>query len=1193
MLVAASANALDSVTENFDDDPFWSPLNNTAVNDNYGYSLNTNHAGGEIGEAGGLFGRHDAFDSFYADTDLGGTLSAKDVLHSSGRISIDSSLSPQFPMNISFFDQANPSKGGNALRINIIDGGRFMLWLRLEIAKNLQSPIQTGLVSGDYDWTMDWNPTGNGGLGSGTVTFFGLTPGTPASRSVTLDIPLRNEPGKPEWLQEPIFFNAFGLQNYDGEATTSGQYRVFIDDATYTVANLPATTSAWKLPGSGSWAVSRNWNPGEVPYGDNRTALFGSAVTQNSTVLIDRDITVKSIQFDNAAFSYAVAGTGTMKLKANSGTASINVLQGTHEIQANLELQSATNVSTAAAGSLEFDGVVSFGGQTMNIAALSNVRFQNVGDHPTSGILNNAGALGGVGRINGNLNNQLGGVIAPGNGVGTLRVDGSLTQAAGSTLAIEVGGAAPGQFDVLAASGTASLSGTLAVSLVNGFSPSIGDSFTVLTAAGGIVDNGLALGGPNGGSFYFNVVGNNLVLNAGLLGDYNGNGTVDAADYVVWRNTLGSTTDLQADGNGNHIVDADDYASWKANFGKIATSGTSATQLSSVPEPTSCLLIALAALAGALVRGRRRPAGKTILQFEPRGWAFLIAALFAVASHRVADAELIGNSFNIDPLWQGNDNILPQGNPSKARDDFNNYGFSPFTSNAFGSPGEIGGYLGMNTFDSYYADTTLGGSLGGSFPLQQTLHAGGKLMVNSDHGPTWNMNIGFFDATDYSSSMVGLQESGSGDAVRFAIIEQSPDYRLRLEIRQQGNAYIGPLLTLGNGLLDGMYTWSMDYRPTAGIGGNGRLSLEMRGPTVISTFVDVDAAGKNIPMNLNAFGLTNYNSNASRPDFNKHYTFLDDLTYTTNETADTVQKWAGPGHGSWTAAPSWQSASRTDGAGFVPNDNNRKAIFGGGISQNALVSVDQAVTVREIEFNNATRSYAIIGTGSVTFDHNTGGDAEIDVTAGSHQFQAKVSLATDAVVDALAGTRLDFNNVLDLDGHTLTLIGPGQVNINNALVTGAGGMVTNLGSLGGSGTIIGDLTSTGTLASMLGPESTSAGLTVDGYAELSGILDLLPSEQADVSPGSTFTVLTARNITDQGLHLSHEDSRNFRLTVGPTRVVVEAIIPEPASVILAVMSFAAFAGLLIGQSHQPARGRSFNAVARRQFNSMSIEGSAQ
>jgi hypothetical protein len=58
-----------------------------------------------------------------------------------------------------------------------------------------------------------------------------------------------------------------------------------------------------------------------------------------------------------------------------------------------------------------------------------------------------------------------------------------------------------------------------------------------------------------------------------LGGDYNGNGVVDGADYVVWRETLGSTTDPRADGSGpstgvpNGIVDQFDYAFWRANFG--------------------------------------------------------------------------------------------------------------------------------------------------------------------------------------------------------------------------------------------------------------------------------------------------------------------------------------------------------------------------------------------------------------------------------------------------------------------------------------------------------------------------------------------------------------------------------------------------------------------------------------------------
>jgi hypothetical protein len=52
-----------------------------------------------------------------------------------------------------------------------------------------------------------------------------------------------------------------------------------------------------------------------------------------------------------------------------------------------------------------------------------------------------------------------------------------------------------------------------------------------------------------------------------LPGDFNADGIVGAADYTLWRNTSGSTSDLRADGNGDGMADALDYALWKSNFG--------------------------------------------------------------------------------------------------------------------------------------------------------------------------------------------------------------------------------------------------------------------------------------------------------------------------------------------------------------------------------------------------------------------------------------------------------------------------------------------------------------------------------------------------------------------------------------------------------------------------------------------------
>lgn len=63
-------------------------------------------------------------------------------------------------------------------------------------------------------------------------------------------------------------------------------------------------------------------------------------------------------------------------------------------------------------------------------------------------------------------------------------------------------------------------------------------------------------------------------------GDYNHDGSVGAADYTVWRDTLGATTTRGsgADANGSLIVDEADYTIWKTNHNKNTTlSGSSFT----------------------------------------------------------------------------------------------------------------------------------------------------------------------------------------------------------------------------------------------------------------------------------------------------------------------------------------------------------------------------------------------------------------------------------------------------------------------------------------------------------------------------------------------------------------------------------------------------------------------------------------
>jgi peptidyl-prolyl cis-trans isomerase A (cyclophilin A) len=78
-------------------------------------------------------------------------------------------------------------------------------------------------------------------------------------------------------------------------------------------------------------------------------------------------------------------------------------------------------------------------------------------------------------------------------------------------------------------------------------------------------------------------------------GDYNFDGVVNNADYLVWKNSFGSTTLAEADGNGDGVVNVADYTVWRDSM-------AGASQSVTIPEPTAGVLVAL----GMLGAGFRR-----------------------------------------------------------------------------------------------------------------------------------------------------------------------------------------------------------------------------------------------------------------------------------------------------------------------------------------------------------------------------------------------------------------------------------------------------------------------------------------------------------------------------------------------------------------------------------------------------------
>jgi sulfatase modifying factor 1 len=90
-------------------------------------------------------------------------------------------------------------------------------------------------------------------------------------------------------------------------------------------------------------------------------------------------------------------------------------------------------------------------------------------------------------------------------------------------------------------------------------------------------------------------MGFRLATLAGLTGDYNANGVVDAADYVLWRKYSGQSVTLPNDSTPGTVT-ATDYDVWRSHFGQTPGSGSSAEGLNqtSVPEPGCLSLVALA-----------------------------------------------------------------------------------------------------------------------------------------------------------------------------------------------------------------------------------------------------------------------------------------------------------------------------------------------------------------------------------------------------------------------------------------------------------------------------------------------------------------------------------------------------------------------------------------------------------------------
>ncbi len=245
-----------------------------------------------------------------------------------------------------------------------------------------------------------------------------------------------------------------------GRSWTNAGTIAAINGGTVAVAGL-ANYSAGTLTG-GTWQV----------VGGSTLLLGGAAVTTNAAnILVDGA---------NARLLSSTSGLGTPALAGLT----------TNATAGSLTLQNGASLTTPGAFANQGNLVVSSGSTLTVSGGFIGSGVSTVNGTLTAGTatVSGGGTLNGSGTIAANLANN--GVVSPGNSPGVLTINGTYTQGSGGALDLEIGGTTAGSaYDQVNVSGTVTFAGTLNVSLINGFGPSVPETFTVVTAQGGISGN--------------------------------------------------------------------------------------------------------------------------------------------------------------------------------------------------------------------------------------------------------------------------------------------------------------------------------------------------------------------------------------------------------------------------------------------------------------------------------------------------------------------------------------------------------------------------------------------------------------------------------------------------------------------------------------------------------------------------------
>src|SRR6266487_2520397 len=377
--------------------------------------------------------------------------------------------------------------------------------------------------SGDWNTAANWTPM-TVPNGPADIATFALSNTTNVSISENTEV-------------NGITFTAAATNPYT--ITASAAFTLFISGTGIT--NNSGSTQHFMT------AVGANGEFGLIIFTNSTTAGTSTMFTNNggtvsgatggSTVFHDSSTAASATLIANSGTGGGEGGQIFFNEKSTGGTSRVELFgNGSLDISAHaapgvtigsiegdgIALLGANNLTVGSNNlSTTFSGVIQDGGQNGGVGGsltkigsgtlvLSGANTYTGSTNVNRGVLqvdgsinsntsvHGNGTLAGTGTVNGNVTNNNGGKVSPGEapGVpGVLTIVQNYTQAQYASLMIQIAGMNAGQFSVLDVLGTANLSGRLDPVLLNGFIPTIGQSFTFLTYAA--VNGTLSIFNPN------------------------------------------------------------------------------------------------------------------------------------------------------------------------------------------------------------------------------------------------------------------------------------------------------------------------------------------------------------------------------------------------------------------------------------------------------------------------------------------------------------------------------------------------------------------------------------------------------------------------------------------------------------------------------------------------------------------------